>query len=242
MDAERTVLAFDVYGTLIDTDGVLQSLRSVIGEKAAAVMNIWRSKQLEYTFRRGLMRQYVDFGVCTKQALDFACLATDISLTEPQINDLLRTYDTLPPYTDALNGLKTLSEKPEIRKFAFSNGQKTDVERVLRNSGLLDFFDGVVSVEAVKSFKPDPAVYEHFLSETRASAGNAWLISGNSFDVIGAKAFGMRAIWVRRSRTNIFDSWEFQPDAVVSSMAEISQILAAINSGDVEASTAKSGN
>lgn len=241
MDAERTVLAFDVYGTLIDTDGVLQILRSAIGEKAAAVMNIWRSKQLEYTFRRGLMRKYVDFGVCTKQALDFACRAADIELTEPQIDSLMRTYDTLPAYADAVNGLKAIADRPEIAKFAFSNGRKADVEQVLQNSGLLGFFEGVVSVEGAESFKPDPLVYGHLLSETGAVAGNAWLISGNSFDVIGAKAFGMMAIWLRRSMANIFDSWDFQPDAVVASMEEIPSILAAFNSGDAETSTAKSG-
>lgn len=230
MNPGKKVLAFDVYGTLIDTDGVLQALRAVVGEKASTVMNTWRSKQLEYTFRRGLMRRYADFSVCTKQALDFACRSAQVELTEAEIAVLLRTYDTLPAYPDATSGLLELSGIPNIRKYAFSNGLKADVEKVLKNAGLIDFFDGVISVDEVKSFKPDPVVYRHLISSVDSPAERTWLISGNSFDVIGAKSAGLGAIWLRRAQANILDSWEYKPDAVIGSIEEISGFIAASES------------
>lgn len=155
---------------------------------------------------------------------------------------MIHDYDTLPAYPDAMRGLASLGRVPDLRKFAFSNGRMADVERVLKNSGLIGFFDGIISVDAVRSFKPDPAVYKHLLAETKSSADRVWLISGNSFDVIGAKSVDFKAIWLRRSAANIFDSWEFQPDAVISSVEEIGEVVSRPESSSTESSSAKSGN
>lgn len=122
-----TILAFDVYGTLIDTSGVLSSLERLVGDKAAAFSTLWRDKQLEYSFRRGLMQNYQDFSICTRQALDYTCEALETGLAAEDRELLLASYRILPAYPEvgeALSGLK----KAGFRLFAFSNGKADDLD------------------------------------------------------------------------------------------------------------------
>ncbi|MDT8413982.1 MAG: haloacid dehalogenase type II [Flavobacteriaceae bacterium] len=217
-------LAFDVYGTLIDPNAVFQKLTERIPEKAQAVMDLWRAKQLEYTFRRGLMGKYVDFAVCTRQALRFSCQTFEVNLSDADIEAVLAQYKTLPAYTDVHKGLQALRDK-DIQLVAFSNGSKDDVSAVLQQAKILDFFAQVISVEAVKSFKPNPTVYEHLVTSTHADKAKTYLISGNSFDVLGAKAAGLKAIWLQRSDKQIMDFWEWTPDHVVHQVDEIGQLF-----------------
>ena len=90
-------LAFDVYGTLIDTDGVVTQLRKVLEEGADDFSRAWRNKQLEYSLRRGLMRRYEEFGVCTRDALDHTCSERRVSLTDTEKNILLGVTGIFPP-------------------------------------------------------------------------------------------------------------------------------------------------
>ncbi len=103
-------LAFDVYGTLINTQGVVAGLERIIGDKAAGFSQAWRDKQLEYSFRRGLMQNYVDFGTCISQALDYTCLHYNIPFSESQKAGLLASYRSLPAFGDVPGGLRRLQE------------------------------------------------------------------------------------------------------------------------------------
>ena len=212
------VLAFDVYGTLIDTNGVTGLLGTMVGEKAAEFSRLWRDRQLEYSFRRGLMRRYADFGVCTRDALDHTCAFMQADLDTGQKQQLLDCYRTLPAFADAGPALEAL-EAAGHRLYAFSNGTREAVEGLLVAAGIRDRFLDIVSVDEISSFKPDPAVYSHFLARTGAGAGSAWLVSSNSFDVIGAISSGMRAAWVKRSEEALFDPWGIEPTAIVHSLA-----------------------
>jgi 2-haloacid dehalogenase len=178
-------LGFDVYGTLIDTHGVKLALREHLGERAEGFSRLWREKQLEYSFRRGLMQNYVDFSSCTSQALEYACLEYGLDLSREQKDRLLATYRELPPFDDALAGLEK-AQKAGFALYAFSNGSAEAVRNLLHNAGLLGFFVDVVSVEDLRTFKPSPAVYCHFLRRTGAFGSRAWMISCNPFDGIGA--------------------------------------------------------
>jgi len=91
---------FDVYGTMIDTSGVVTALERIIGDQASALSQVWREKQLEYSFRRGLMQNYQDFSVCTEQALDYACLLFGIKITPNQKKNFMDGYKILPPHSD----------------------------------------------------------------------------------------------------------------------------------------------
>ncbi|MFW2365524.1 MAG: haloacid dehalogenase type II [Desulforhopalus sp.] len=215
-------IGFDVYGTLIDTAGVTQALRQFAGERAVQFSNLWREKQLEYSFRRALMQNYVHFGFCTRYALDYTCTALGVEIPDQDKEELLAGYKVLPPFGDTSEALPELKQAG-FRLFAFSNGKPEDVASLLENSGISSYFEDVVSTDEIKSFKPNPAVYAHFLRRTGATGKEAWLISGNPFDVIGAISAGMRAAWVKRSAQAIFDPWEFEPTITIGSLAELAE-------------------
>lgn len=218
----KPTLAFDVYGTLIDTHGLVSKLRETAGEKAEEFSRIWRDKQLEYSFRRGLMQNYETFAVCTRDALDYTCAYCKIPLIGLRKEELLESYRTLPAFYDVEESLKGL-KAAGFRLYAFSNGSAEAVETLLAAAGIRKMFLDVVSVDDLRSFKPNPAVYSYFLKKSRASGDNAWLVSSNPFDVIGAVSAGMRAAWVRRSPEAIFDPWGIEPTLTVSSLTELEE-------------------
>lgn len=213
-------LAFDVYGTLIDTHGIIGALEPHVGSLAGDFSQIWRDKQLEYSFRRGLMQHYEPFSVCTSQALEHTCALFGLQLASDARRELLAAYRTLPPFADTRDGLARCREAG-FRLFAFSNGRADAVEGLLAQVGIREFFLDVVSVDEVKSFKPNPGVYAHFLRRAETRGSEAWLISGNPFDVIGALASGMRAAWVPRSPKALFDPWGLEPTLTVNSLADL---------------------
>lgn len=215
-------LAFDVYGTLINTHGLLTRLEEMIGDKAQPFSNTWREKQLEYSFRRGLMKSYLPFSECTRSALEFACKLHQVGMSTDQKSRLLSLYTELPAFQDTLVGLAALNQD-QFRSYAFSNGTEAAVRKLLRHSGAEQFLLDVVSVDPLKTFKPDPVVYEYFLQRSASSKEQSWLISSNPFDVIGALNVGMKAAWVKRSEFSLFDDWEVAPTLVVNSLERIGE-------------------
>jgi 2-haloacid dehalogenase len=220
-----TTLAFDVYGTLIDTQGVVAAVRDMVGHKAEKFSLTWRDKQLEYSFRRGLMQKYENFAVCTSDALDYTCTYCKAPLTKEQKNELLGIYHVLPAFEDVKVGLAHL-KAAGFRIYAFSNGSEDAVEILLDAAGIRDSFLGVVSVDDLKTFKPNPAVYSYFLRKSGASSSSAWMISGNPFDVIGAISAGMKAAWVKRSPEMVFDPWGIEPTITISSLSDLAEQIA----------------
>jgi 2-haloacid dehalogenase len=181
----KTILAFDVYGTLIDTAGVVSELRKTVGDRAAEFSQVWRDKQLEYSFRRALMQRYEDFSVCIRESLDFTCAYLSLPLTPEDKERLLSAYGVLPLFDDVNECLAQLNAA-QFDMFAFSNGSRAAVDQLLRTAGI-----------------------------------NAWLISGNPFDVIGAVSAGMRAAWVKRLSGATFDPWGIEPTISVSGLHEL---------------------
>jgi 2-haloacid dehalogenase len=108
---------------------------------------------------------------------------------------------------------------------AFSNGTQSAVRTLLQRAAVLDLFSAIVSVDDVKSFKPDPLVYEYLTARCGAPKESVWLVSSNVFDVIGAKSYGLRTAWVQRERSRILDLPEFSPDAVVNALTELPEAL-----------------
>lgn len=218
-------IALDIYGTLIDTNGIGKEVEKYVGASAAALLAAWRSKQLEYTFRRGLMKTYKDFSVCTRDALEYACASLNKTLTSDQKDNLLNEYRTLPSFPDVKAALQELKSSKMFKLFAFSNGREQDVESLLSNAGIQNYFDGIVSVDEVKTFKPDPAVYKHLLLRANSKGSNTWLVSGNPFDVIGAISAGLFAVWLKRASNHVFDPWEIQPSITLGNLSELKKIL-----------------
>ena len=222
MPKERSasVLAFDVYGTLIDPLRMEDHLRAVFGDRAREASEIWRGKQIEYSFRRALMKKYQNFDVCTAQALRFVCQQLSVSLDEKTLRNLLEKYLQLPAYLDVPGALAEL-EARGFRLVACSNGTESAVHGLLERAGVLSRFSEIVSVDPLRTFKPDPAVYEYLVARARAEKEMVWLISSNPFDVTGAKACGLPTAWVQRDPRKVFDPWEFEPDLVVRGLDQL---------------------
>lgn len=216
----KTVLAFDVYGTLIDPFRMEERLRPVFGEKAKEASELWRSKQIEYSFRRALMKKYQDFNACTAQALQFVTTQMGISLSKAAHTDLLADYLRLPAFADVPGALESLATLG-FTIVACSNGTEDAVRGLLAHAVVLERFSKIVSVDAIHTFKPDPTVYEYLVSEVASQLEFVWLISSNPFDVIGAKACGLHTVWVQRDSRRAFDPWEFAPDVVVHTLSEL---------------------
>lgn len=217
-------LAFDVYGTLIDTHGVVVKLQEFVGDRAEEFSRVWREKQLEYSFRRGLMRCYENFGVCTRQALDYTNAYLDAGLTSDQKAVMLAEYRCLPAFDDVKESLVDLKADGHSL-YAFSNGAADAVEGLLKAADIREMFDGVVSVDDKQTFKPNPDVYEHMLEAASASAKDTWLISSNPFDVIGAVSYGINGAWVQRSNKLIFDPWGIDPTSTITSLRDLAKVL-----------------
>ncbi|UYV18417.1 haloacid dehalogenase type II [Halomonas qaidamensis] len=215
----QPVLAFDVYGTLIDTQGVSVELERRLSDatKAAEFAKRWREKQLEYSFRHGLMGAYVPFSECTREALVFTDRALQTGLSDNDQDHLMAVYAELPAFPDVIPALDQLRDAG-IRCVAFSNGTQEAVTKLLTRAGVESHMDDVVSVDDVKRFKPDPAVYAYLRTRLEARPEHTWLISSNPFDVIGATHAGLRSAWVRRHSDAPFDPWGGEPDMTVTDL------------------------
>ena len=222
-------LAFDVYGTLIDTNAVVTRLELLVDDKAGEFSRTWRQKQLEYSFRRGLMQKYENFSVCIAQALDYTCAHYCAYFSSEQKQQLLEIYNTLPVFTDVRESLGNLNTAG-FHCYAFSNGSADSVNRLLTNAGIRDFFLDIVSVDEQKTFKPNPVVYDYFIRKTGVHKDSAWLISSNPFDVIGAICTGMKAVWIRRSLETLYDPWNIEPTLEAESLVDIQKKIEAYSS------------
>lgn len=216
-------LAFDVYGTLINTHGVVAILTQWIGSRASAFSGTWREKQLEYAFRRGLMQKYQPFSRCTYDALEYTCRFYRIQLSEEQKKRVIDSYLTLPDFDDVKPALEAL-HKRKIQMVAFSNGEEKAVESLLRHAGIQHYFEGIVSCDNIMTFKPNPAVYSYLIRETHSPAKNLWLVSSNPFDIIGALSSGLQAVWVKRSPEAVFDPWGLEPTKTVTDLRGLDSI------------------
>jgi 2-haloacid dehalogenase len=217
-------VAFDIYGTLIDTQAVLTRLTELIGAKAPAVSQLWRQKQLEYSFRRGLMGDYCDFSVCTRQALLFACQQHQVAISAAAVEQAMQAYAELAAFADVPAGLEALQQQG-IPLYAFSNGSRAAVQRLLERAQIAQYFAAVVSVEDVQSFKPDPKVYAHLAQTCGLPASKIRLVSSNPFDILGAAHASLPTAWLRRDPQAIFDPWGVQPDLILDSFSDLARQL-----------------
>lgn len=157
-------LVFDVYGTLVDTSGVETLLEQKLGERAAQFSKQWRNKQLEYSFRMGLMRWYQPFSQCTRYAFEYTCEEFGVSFLDNEKEALFLRYLSLPAFADAAEALPKFAET-DAGCFAFSNGVKSDVESVLAYAGVRAYLQDVISVDAVEVFKPSRIAYMYMVEQ-----------------------------------------------------------------------------
>jgi 2-haloacid dehalogenase len=218
-------IGFDIYGTLVNPLEMNERMRPLIGDGLAdRFSELWRDKQIEYTFRRALMRRYEDFGVCTRQALVHTASVLGVNLAAKEQERLIEDYQNLRPFPDVIPGIEVLKSKDRAL-VAFSNGVEATARTLLENAGVLEHLHGVISVDDVKSFKPDPEVYHYLARRLGTEPSDTWLVSSNPFDVIGAKAAGLAAAWIRRKPDVQFDPWGIEPDLVAPDLKALAERL-----------------
>ena len=139
----------------------------------------------------------------------------------------MQAYKSLPVFEDVAPALTAL-QKEHYDLYAFSNGSSEAVSTLLSNAGISNYFKGIVSVETVQQFKPSPRVYQHFNEVTNSSKSTSCLVSGNSFDVLGALSYGMQAVWVRRSPKAVLDPWKIEPNSIISNLTQLQAQIARI--------------
>jgi 2-haloacid dehalogenase len=222
----REVLAFDLYGTLVDPIAIASELGDLLGEAGGReAAGLWRAKQLEYSFRLTAMGRYEDFRWVTARALDFTLASIGARLPDGQAERLVGHYDHLRPFPDAVPALRALAGLG-YELAVFSNGTPAMIGNCLNNSGLGGFFGQRISVDEVRAFKPSPVVYRHAAGRLSRPAGRIRLVTSNAFDCVGASAAGMRTAWVNRSAAP-FDTIGARPDLTVPALDRLPAALAA---------------
>lgn len=188
---------FDAYGTLFDVHSVIEAGRAITTDPQT-LSNLWRQKQLEYTWLRSLMGRYEDFWAVTEHALRFALRRLGIPAQDAQIATLMEAYLSLACFPEVKAALTRLAGAP---LGILSNGSPRMLEAAVRSTGLGALFQHVLSVDAVKTYKPSPKVYELGPRAFGVAAGEMLFVSSNAWDVAGAKASGYRTCWCNRGKT-----------------------------------------
>ena len=217
-------LAFDMYGTLVDPFGVRQQLeRYVPSEDVLHVSEVWRQKQIEFTFRLTVMERYENFEWVTRKALDHTLAEAGRNLDEEQKDMLMAQYNDLEQFPDVEPGLNRLKESG-YEMVIFSNGTHFMLEALIEKRGFRSYFQDFVSVDEVRVYKPSPRAYRHVAKRLKRLVGEVCLVSSNPFDVVGAEAAGMRVAWVNRSK-GLFDELGPRPATVVESLTGLADAL-----------------
>lgn len=192
----QSAYVFDAYGTLFDVHAAVRRHAEKIGPDGQALSEIWRAKQLEYSWTRTLMGAYADFWRLTEQALDFAL--KKVPSADPALRgDLLDAYWHLDCYPEVPAVLKAL-KADGARLAILSNGSPAMLAAAVKSAALDQVLDDVFSVDAIRRFKTDPAVYDMVTTSWRIYPNAASFQSSNRWDVAGAAKFGFRTVWVNR--------------------------------------------
>jgi 2-haloacid dehalogenase len=217
-------LVFDAYGTLFDVHSVTQLADSLFPGRGAALSQAWRTKQLEYTWLRSLMGRYEDFNAVTRAALDWACESLGAAAAADSKARLMDAYRRLGMFPEVPAALTVLAASRPLA--ILSNGHPDMLRAVVEHNGLTPVFGArVLSVHEAGIFKPAPQVYRIASARLGVAPERIGFVSSNGWDAAGAKAFGLRAIWVNRARSPI-ERLGSPPDYIVADLGEIDSRLA----------------
>jgi len=191
-------IVFDLYGTLYDVQSVATICDQAYPGKGAAIAQLWRRKQLEYTWLRSLMDRYVSFETVTDDALRFTCAALDLPLEEDMARVLSEQYLRLEPHPETASALHRLKDAG-IPLGIISNGSHKSIAHVVNHSSMGWAFDELISADDVQVFKPHPKMYE--LAERRMghSREHILYVSANGWDASAASLFGFPVCWINRN-------------------------------------------
>jgi 2-haloacid dehalogenase len=195
---------FDAYGTLLDVGSASARLVAsgrypALVDKGEALSEIWRTRQLHYSWLRALMGAYVPFWQCTCDALDFALAQTGLAGDDALREDLLALYRVIEAYDDGRDILQAIGDETGLPRAILSNGNQDMLNVATQAAGLTEHLEAVLSVEEVGIFKPAPAVYQMGCDKFDAAPEEILFFSSNGWDIAGARHFGYQTIWVNRT-------------------------------------------
>lgn len=242
-------VVFDAYGTLYDVQSVEKVTNDAYPGYGAIITQIWRLKQLEYTWLRTLMKRYEDFSLITEQSLTYTLRCLGLKEDPAILARIMDKYVHLDLYPDAVSALEKMRE----RKLAIlSNGSTAMLNDLVKNTGLDKILTATISIDSKRMFKPSPEAYTLIQSHLGVAPSEVLFVSSNPFDVCGAKSFGLRVAWIERVtpeamatacidnstvppltmfkalRTQM-DELGFQPDVRISSLSNIPHVLAELS-------------
>ncbi len=212
------VAVFDAYGTLFDWASAAERARDALGDRWQAFADLWRQKQLQYTWLRSLMGRHADFFQVTSESLDFTLRSfrLDDSHLRARLLGLYRTVGAYPDARSALESLRALG----LPRAILSNGEPEMLAAAADHSGLTPLLDAILSVESAGIYKPHPSVYALATAHFGAAPAEVLFVSSNGWDAVGAKAFGMRVAWCNRSGQPP-EAIPYAPDAEIRTLAEV---------------------
>jgi 2-haloacid dehalogenase len=188
-------VVFDAYGTLFDIQSVAAVTEEAFPGYGEMITQIWRIKQLEYTWLRSLMRRYRDFSVITRDSLAYTLRVLGLEHDSGVFDRIMDKYLHLDLYPDAATTLAAMRD----RKLAIlSNGSTGMLNTLVRNSGLDRVLDATISIDSGKIFKPAPDAYSLIETTLHVPPAEVLFVSSNPWDACGAKAFGLNVAWIER--------------------------------------------
>ena len=216
-----SIFVFDAYGTLFDVHAAIARFRGQAGPEADRMSEIWRTKQLEYTWTLTLAGHYADFWTLTERALDYALArvpSVDKAL-KPQLLDAYFKLDAFPDARAALRALKAQGHKTGI----LSNGSPAMLKGAVDAAGIAADLDGVLSVDVLKMFKPRPEVYRLVNEHYKCASGEVTFVSSNRWDVMAAVSVGFHGLWVNRSKMP--DEYlDFPPTRTLADLSTLAEL------------------
>lgn len=193
-----SIFVFDAYGTLFDVHSAIAKFNAQAGPDGARMSDVWRTKQLEYSWTLTLAGHYTDFWTLTERSLDYA-LSRAPSVDKALKPKLLDAYFKLEAFPDARAALRALKDKGR-KTGILSNGSPNMLKGAVDAAGIGSDLDAVLSVDALKMFKPRPEVYRLVTDHFRCAPGDVTFVSSNRWDVMAGVSVGFRGVWVNRSK------------------------------------------
>jgi len=188
---------FDAYGTLFDVASAVNRHAQTVGARAAELTDLWRSKQLQYTWLRSVARKYVPFDQVTADALEYALAALGITDCALQAR-LLDQFLKLEAFSDARRALAALNEA-DVPCWILSNGTADMLDSATRAAGINHLLDGILSVDELQIYKPDARVYQLAVEKLDLGRDRIAFVSSNGWDAYAAAEFGFPTIWCNRA-------------------------------------------
>ena len=213
---------FDAYGTLFDVNAACRELSLDVGDKWQDLANLWRLRQVEYTWLRNSMNEYVDFWEITSNALDYAMEVLNIKNIKLR-DQLLELYLKLEAYPEVKKVLEKLKDK-KFRTGILSNGSKKMLDSAVKNAKIENLLDVVISVEECKIYKPSSKVYDLVEIKTDIHKDKVTFFSSNAWDMHAAANYGFKTIWVNRFQGKL-ERLPGKPNAIVKSLDNIDQLI-----------------